>query len=103
MNPKGVGILIFCLFLVTAALGQASQSTTPAEAAAGILVNCNSGQSLNRTIAGLDKHTRATVLVTGTCTEYVTIQGFDGLTVKGLSGATLVQPSTNPSSGLSAW
>lgn len=100
MNPKALGISILCLFLVTAALGQTSQSTTPAEAVGGIVVNCNIGQSLNRTIAGLDKHTRATVLVMGTCTEYVTIQGFDGLTVKGLPGATLVQPSTNPSSGL---
>src|SRR5215831_11065056 len=32
-----------------------------------------------------------TVLVQGTCTEYVTIKGFENLTVKSTSGATLVQ------------
>jgi hypothetical protein len=38
-----------------------------------------------------------TVMVQGTCTEYVTIAGFENLTVKSSSGATLVQPSTVPS------
>lgn len=60
-----------------------------------IVVNCDQGQSLNQTIARLDEFP-ATVLVQGTCTEYVTIKGLAGLTLKGLPGATLQQPTTNP-------
>jgi hypothetical protein len=40
------------------------------------------------------------VRVKGTCTEYVRISGFDGLTLKGSQGATLVQPSVDPGTGL---
>ena len=65
-----------------------------------IVVNCDQGQSLNQTIARLNKHIPATVLVKGTCTEFVTVYGFDGLTLKGLPGATLQQPGTNPGNGL---
>ena len=60
-----------------------------------IIVNCDQGQSLNQPIATLEEFP-ATVLVSGTCTEYVTIKGFEGLTLKGLPGATVQQPSTNP-------
>ena len=65
-----------------------------------IVVNCDQGQSLNRALARMNKATPATVLVKGTCTEYVRISGFDGLTLKGSQGATLVQPSVVPSNGL---
>jgi hypothetical protein len=65
-----------------------------------IAVDCDAGQSLNRTLAKMDKYTPATVQVKGTCTEYVLINGFDGLTLKGLQGATLLQPSTDPGNGL---
>jgi len=65
-----------------------------------IVVNCDGGQSLNKTLSALDKHTPATVSVKGTCTEYIQIVGFDGLTLKGLAGATLTQPSTDPTNGL---
>jgi hypothetical protein len=34
--------------------------------------------------------------VSGTCTEYVQVSGFQNLTLKGLPGAALVQPSTAP-------
>ena len=64
-------------------------------ASATVSVNCNSGQSLNLTLSKLDKHTATTVTVSGTCTEYVQVAGFQGLTLKGVSGATLVQPSTS--------
>ena len=65
-----------------------------------IPVNCDQGQSLNQPIARLDKRIPATALVNGTCTEFVTIYGFEGLTLKGLPGATLQQPVTNPGNGL---
>jgi hypothetical protein len=67
-----------------------------------IVVNCDQGQSLNRTIAKLPKQLPTTVWVKGTCTEYVTVYGFEGLTLKGLSGATLQQPGTTPASGVVA-
>jgi hypothetical protein len=61
-------------------------------------VDCDAGQSLNHTLAKMDKFTPATVTVKGTCTEYVLIDGFHGLTVKGVQGATVQQPVTNPHS-----
>jgi hypothetical protein len=65
-----------------------------------IMVNCDQGQSLKQTIARLDRRVPATVLVQGTCTEFVTVYGFEGLTLKGVPGAALQQPSTSPSNGL---
>jgi hypothetical protein len=65
-----------------------------------ITVDCGAGQSLNRALAKMDKHVPATVEVKGTCTEYVLIDGFDGLTLKGVPGAALVQPSVDPGDGL---
>jgi hypothetical protein len=65
-----------------------------------IVVNCDQGQSVSRTLAKMDKDTPATVFVKGSCTEYVQISGFAGLTLKGLQGATLSQPSTDPTTGL---
>jgi len=65
-----------------------------------IVVNCDQGQSLNRALARMNKATPATVLVKGTCTEYVRISGFDGLTLRGSQGATLLQPSEVPDNGL---
>ena len=62
-----------------------------------IVVNCDAGQSLNNAIAKLNKQIPDTVTVQGTCTEYVTIAGFENLTVKSTSGATLVQPGLAPS------
>jgi len=64
------------------------------------VVNCDAGQSLNAAIAKLNKEGPNTVFVEGTCTEYVTIAGFENLTVKGTRGATLVQPSVVPTNGL---
>ena len=61
-------------------------------------VDCDAGQSLNRTLAKMDKFTPATVTVKGTCTEYVLVDGFNDLTLNGLPGTTLQQPSTNPQS-----
>jgi len=68
-----------------------------------ITVNCAVGQSLNGTLSRLPKLLPFTVFVKGTCTEYVTIDGFDGLTLKGAPGATLQQPATTPSNGLGVW
>ena len=59
-----------------------------------VTVDCNKGQSLSRTLALLDKQTAYTVSVNGTCTEWVQVVGFHNLVLKGLPGATLVQPSS---------
>jgi hypothetical protein len=88
MKTKNLGILILLLSLVSVALAQTSIPSVP------LTVDCSRGQSLNRTLSRLDKHLPVTVTVNGTCTEYVQISGFDKLTLKGLSGATLAQPST---------
>jgi nitrous oxidase accessory protein NosD len=63
---------------------------------AQVTVDCTAGQLLNRGLSKLDKHTPITVSVNGTCSEYVHISGFDGLTLKGLPGATLLQPTGDP-------
>jgi len=83
------GVFSVLILMVATAMAHA---TTPST---GIMVDCSKGQSLNQTLAKLDKNTPITVSVKGTCTEYVQVIGFQGLTVKGLSGATLVQPSTS--------
>lgn len=71
-------------------------STAFAENGPTITVNCNNGQSLNNTLSRLIKQIPITVIVQGTCTEYVTVNDFDGLTLKGAPGAALQQPATNP-------
>lgn len=69
-------------------------------ATAAPTVDCDHGQSLNRMLSQMNKSVPTTILVKGTCTEYFTIKGFDGLTLKGLQGATLLQPSAVPANGL---
>jgi len=59
-------------------------------------VDCAAGQSLNLTLAKIQKFAPATVKFKGTCTEYVVIDGFVNLTLQGLPGATIQQPATNP-------
>ena len=71
-------------------------STVFAQNARIVSVDCNNGQSLSGTLAKLTKQIPTTVLVQGTCTEFVTVDGFEGLTLKGQSGAVLQQPATNP-------
>jgi len=61
---------------------------------AQVTVDCTAGQSLNGALSKLDKHTPITVSVNGSCTEYVQVIGFENLTLKGLAGATLLQPTT---------
>jgi len=94
MNAKNLGVWISFAFAVSGALAQTAAPSIP------ITVDCNAGQSLSRTLAKLDKHTPYTVSVNGTCAEYVQVAGFQGLTLKGLPGATLVQPATGPSTRL---
>ena len=77
------GSLVLVVFLVTLAVADDS-------------VDCGKGQSLNLALAKLDKHTPITVLVTGTCSEYVQVTGFDGLVLKGQPGAKLQQPTSSP-------
>ena len=80
------GILIALVLVASVVVAEtAPQSTT---------VDCNKGQSLNGTLAKLNKQTPNTVTVNGTCTEYVQIVGFESLTLNGVAGATLAQPTT---------
>jgi hypothetical protein len=80
------GILI--LLLLAASIAVAESPTQ------SITVDCNKGQSLNSTLSKLNRQTPNTVSVNGTCTEYVQITGFENLTLQGLAGATLLQPTT---------
>jgi hypothetical protein len=85
MKRSGVGIL----FLLFAAIGVAHASTA-------ISVDCGAGQSLNSKLAGLSRQVAYTVTVTGTCSEYVQVVGFDNLTLKAATGAAIAQPTTAP-------
>jgi len=67
-----------------------------------VTVDCSRGQSLNNTLLKLNKNSPTVVYVKGTCTEFVQVSGFDNLTLKGLSGATLSQPSTGGGNFLNA-
>lgn len=71
-------------------------------AAAQVTVDCAAGQSLNHALSKLDKHTPVTVSVNGSCSEYVHVSGFQGLTLKGLPGAALLQPVAGPGNTLNA-
>jgi len=94
-------ICILSIMIGLTALGASAQTVTGSSVTAGlVVVNCDQGQSLNSTLSRLDKHSPVTVLVKGTCTEFVQVNGFEGLTLKGLPGATLQQPSKDPGNGL---
>jgi len=79
--------VISVLLLASAAFAQGGQSIT---------VNCDNGDSLNGALAKLNKQARHTVIVQGTCTEFVSVNGFEGLTLRGQAGATIQQPAANP-------
>lgn len=81
--------VISVLFLISTAFAQ-NGPTIP--------VDCDKGQSLNSTLSRLNRKMPTTILVLGTCTEYVTIDGLENLTLKGQPGAALQQPATNPQS-----
>ncbi len=95
-----LGLCLMPLGRAQQVTGSGTTNTIPEFMADPIVVNCDQGQSLNSTLSRLERHTPLTVLVTGTCTEFVQVNGFEGLTLKGLPGATLQQPSTNPGNGL---
>ena len=84
-SVSAVSILFLALTCVVAAQQPVS---TP------ITVDCSKGQSLNQTLAKLNRQTPYVVSVNGICTEFVQVSGFHNLLLKGLPGATLVQPST---------
>src|SRR5215470_10707366 len=79
------------VFLLVSACAVFAQSGSPSTS---ITVDCSKGQSLNQTLAKLNRQTFYTVSVNGTCTEFVQVVGFHNLLLKGLPGATLVQPGT---------
>ena len=78
--------VISVLLLASAAFAQGGQSIT---------VNCDNGDSLNGKLAKLNKQAPHTVIVQGTCTEFVSVNGFEGLTLRGQAGATIQQPAAN--------
>ena len=82
MRSLALGILLF--------------STIWAVAAPTPNVNCDNGQSLNATLVKMNKFSPATVVFTGTCNEYVVVDGFENLTLMGVQGATIQQPNTPP-------
>jgi len=86
-----LGVFLFPALLVS----NASAQNTPT-----IIVNCNAGQSLNSVLSKLNKQLPITIVVQGTCAEYVFINGFEGLTLNGAPGAALLQPNTSPGNGL---
>jgi hypothetical protein len=94
MKYKILLVLGLCAFVVAPVFAENNPTIT---------VNCAAGQSLNGTLSRLPKLFPFTVFVKGTCTEYVTINGFDGLTLKGAPGPALQQPATTPSNGLGVW
>src|SRR5215831_5290191 len=61
-------------------------------------VDCGAGRSLNHTLAKMNKIIPATLRIKGACTEYVLVDGFNDLTLNGVQGANIQQPSTNPQS-----
>jgi hypothetical protein len=79
-----------------ATLAWALLALVASSAGADVTVNCSRGQSLNRALSLLPKNPPVTVNVNGTCEEYVTLSGFDGLTLKTTTGAVLRQPSSVP-------
>ena len=92
MKRMSLGSLFLFVSIATVAAAQTSAPSIP------VSVDCNKGQSLSSTLAKLDKQIPTTVSVQGTCTEFVTVDGFEGLTLKGQSGTVLQQPATNPQS-----
>lgn len=79
-------LLVLSLGLFSLAASAQAQST--------VSVNCNKGESLNKTLARLSNQGPLTVSVSGTCTEFIHAVGFENLTLKAAPGATLVQPAT---------
>ena len=92
MKRISLGILVLLLSVGSVAVAQTSAASV------SVSVDCNSGQSLSATLAKLNKQIPTTVFVQGTCTEFVTVDGFEGLTLTGRSGMVLQQPATNPQS-----
>jgi hypothetical protein len=93
-----------CILLIMAGLASLRANAQTVTGSGGeddtVVVNCDQGQSLNSALSKLERHSPVTVLVQGTCTEFVLVNGFDSLTLKGLPGATLQQPSKDPGNGL---
>lgn len=77
--------------LVTLVLSSIWASASPVQ-----VVDCDRGQSLNRTLGRMSKFEPAAVRFRGTCTEYVVIDGFNNLTLTGLDNATIQQPAIDP-------
>ncbi len=93
MKGNKLGILILSVAAASLAPLKAAPQSVP------VSVDCGNGGSLNQTLSRLEKTLSYTVSVKGTCAEYVHVTGFKNLTLKGLSGAKLVQPATGAGNG----
>lgn len=91
--------LLWISILLGVSLSLAAAQAAPSTA---ITVDCSKGQSLNQTLAKLNRNSAYSVTVNGICTEWVQVVGFHNLLLKGLSGATLAQPSTGGGNLLNA-
>ncbi len=89
MKVTNWGILVSLVLAACVAVGETSAPSTT--------VDCNQGQSISAALAKLNKQTPNTLTVSGTCTEYVQVIGFESLTLQGASGATLLEPTTTTS------
>ena len=90
--------LIALFFALTIFASTIFASTGVTASPGQITVDCGAGQTLGAALAKIDKSAPATVTVKGTCTEFVLVEGFNGLTLNGLPGAALQQPASNPQS-----
>lgn len=93
MRPGGITMLrlVALAMLVLSSIWASAEPTA--------IVDCDAGQSLTRALGRLNKFTPATVKFKGTCTEYVLVDGFENLTLKGVQSATIQQPATDPNGG----
>src|SRR3954453_22193435 len=96
MKTIHLGILMLLVLSASITMAQTPTESIP------VTVDCSNGQSLNRTLAKLKTIFPITVFVKGTCNEYVQVFGFNNLTLKGLSGAALAQPTTGTGNFLGA-
>ena len=69
-----------------------------------VLVRCDAGETIGRTLSRLEKWRPHSLNVSGTCHENLSIAGFDDLTIVGKTGAALVPvpPATAPAIDVSA-
>jgi len=64
--------------------------------AADVTVNCDGGQTITEALAGLDKDEYHVISISGTCREYVKVEGFKLTLVNWLQNGEIVSPTSPP-------